>query len=86
MRRSEIPFHYYHFAAFVVLTKVFGKNRKLLCYIGLAASAAVIVAAIVIVAVNPGVVSALSFGLCAIDALLFILYGTGEVKKADKHV
>ena len=67
-----------YFAAFIVLTKVFGKNRKLLCYIGLAASAAVILAAIVIVAVMPGVISALSFGLCAVDALLFILYGTGE--------
>ena len=70
-----------YFAAFIVLVKVFGKDRKLLCYIGLAASAAVIVAAIVIVAVNPSVVSALSFGLCAIDALLFILYGTGEKKE-----
>ncbi len=78
-----------YFAAFIVLTKVYGKDRKLLCLVGLAASAAVTLAAIVIVAVNPGVLSALSFGLCVVDALLFILYGTGgdenkSEKKAEK--
>ncbi|MBR5987140.1 MAG: hypothetical protein IK037_01095, partial [Clostridia bacterium] len=72
-----------YFAAVVVLTKVYRKDGKRLSFIGLMASAAVIIAAIVILAVNPSVVSAISFLLCAIDALLFILFGIGYGRDED---
>ena len=73
-----------YFAAVVVLTKVYRKDGKRLSFIGLMASAAVIIAAIVILAVNPSVVSAISFLLCAIDALLFIFFGIGYGQDDDE--
>ena len=74
-----------YFAAFVVLTKVYGKDGKLLHFIGLIASAAVIFAAIIIFAVQPSVVALIGFSVCIADALCFILYGTGKrAQPADK--
>ena len=67
-----------YFAAFFVLTKVYGKDGKLLHFIGLCASAAVIFAAIVIFGVQPSAIALIGFSICIADALCFILYGTGK--------
>ena len=67
-----------YFAAFIVLTKVFGKDGKLLRFIGLIAGAAVILAAIIILAVQPGAISLISFFLCIAATICFILYESGK--------
>ena len=71
-----------YFAAYVVLTKVYGKDGKRLYFIGLIACAAVIFAAIVIFGVQPSVIALIGFSVCIADAICFILYGTGKGRQA----
>ena len=67
------------FICMVALVKFrFPYIRKYFCSVGLMTSGAIIIAAVVIVAVHPCVISAIGFGICVIDALLFIVYGDGE--------
>jgi predicted DNA-binding protein (MmcQ/YjbR family) len=74
------------FVCMVALVKFrFPYIRKCFCSVGIMTSGAIIIAAVVIVAVHPCVVSAFGFGVCVIDALLFIIYGDGEKKnKVDE--